>query len=170
MGFVDPAEGLQWCALSRTDDLLAATVAGSCEAAVASGASSRPFREVATLRWGVRARPAWEPHLAQVPEVLAGLDQARVTTDFSYVWEVMSAWEADVFADLRTVPDASAEAEEIRALYDERIRAIEAAVAEYHAGGEEDALATLQRIEDATPELVARFEAVGAGACAPPWS
>jgi hypothetical protein len=168
-GFFDPDEALQWCALSRADDPLAATVAGSCETAVSSGASSQPFSEEATLRWGVRARAVCEPHLALVAEAIAAMDQERVATDLSYVWEVMGGWEADVVADLRTVPAPSAEAEELLALYEERIQAIDAAVAEYHAGGQDDALATLRRIEDATPELVRRFEAVGAPACAPPW-
>jgi hypothetical protein len=162
-------EGSSWCVLSSASEVVSGTLALTCEAAARQGAFAEPFEDQGAVAWGLRARAVCEPHLAQVPEVIAGLDQERVTTDLSYVWEVMGGWEADVVADLRTVPAPTAEVEELLALYDERIQAIDAAVAEYHAGGQEDALATLRRIEDATPELVRRLEAVGAGACAPPW-
>jgi hypothetical protein len=168
-GFFDPAEGLDWCVLSRGDDVLAATVAGSCEAAVRRGASSQPLSEAATLRWGVQARAACEPHLARVADVLAGLDQDRVVADLSYVWEVMGGWESDVLGDLHALPGASTEAAEILTLYDARVATIEAAVDEYHAGGQEHALATLRQLEAEAPDLVARFEAIGAAVCAPPW-
>lgn len=163
-------EASSWCVLSSTSELVSGTLALTCEAAAQQGALSRRLEDEGTLAWGVRARAVCEPHLAQVPDVLAGLDPDRTATDLSYVWEVMGDWESDVVADLRAVPAPSAEAEEILALYDARVQAIDAAVAEYHAGGEDDALATFRRLEDQAQELVARFEAVGAGACAPPWA
>jgi hypothetical protein len=63
----------------------------------------------------------------------------------------------------------SAEAEEVLALYEARIEAIRVAVDRYHGGQRRKALADLQRIQDETPELVARFATLGAPACAPPW-
>jgi hypothetical protein len=169
VGFFDPDEPLDWCVLSGADDPLAAAVAGSCETAVARGASSQPFREEATLRWGVEARAVCEPHLTLVAETVAASVQSPAETDLSYVWKVAGDWEAEVVADLRAVPAPSAEAEELMALYEERIQAVDAAVDEYHAGDEEDALATFRSIEEGTHELVQRFEAVGAPACAPAW-
>jgi hypothetical protein len=168
VGFFDPHNGLAWCVLSAEETVLAGTIAGSCEAA-AGGVDRKPLAEPATLGWGVQAEAACQKWLAAVPGVLASLDQERVQTDLSYVWEVMRLWEVDVIAELRALPSASAEVEELLALYEARAAEIDAAVAEYHAGGTEDALARLQGVEDETPELVARFEAVGAGACAPHW-
>jgi hypothetical protein len=161
-------EASSWCVLSRGDDLAAGTLALTCEAAVRQGAVGRPLSEAASVGWSLRARTACEPHLARVPEVIASLDQDRLNADFSYVWEVMGAYEAAVVADLRALPAPPAEVEAILALYEERITAIQAAVDQYHAGGEEEALAALRSIELETPQLVARFETLGAP-CAPPW-
>lgn len=158
-----------WCVLSRGEDLAAGTFALTCEAVVRQGALGRPVHDTSSLGWGIHARAVCEPHLARVPEVLASLDQDRVVTDLSYVWEVMGSYEKAVVADLRAVLAPPPEVEEVLALYEERIAAIDAAVADYHAGGQEQALAALRRIELATPRLVARFETLGAGACAPPW-
>jgi hypothetical protein len=169
VGFFDPQNGLVWCVLSAEETVLAGTVAGSCEAAAVGGTGRRPLSDPATLEWGVRAEAACQKWLAAVPGVLASLDQERMQTDLSYVWEVMRSWEVDVIAELRALPSASAEVEELLALYEARAAKIDAAVAEYHAGGTEDALATLRRVEDEAPDLVARFETVGAGACAPHW-
>jgi hypothetical protein len=162
-------EASSWCVLSRGEDLAAGTLALTCEAAVRQGAVGRPLSEAASVGWSLRARTACEPHLAHVPEVIASLDQDRLNTDFSYVWEVMGAYEAAVVADLRALPAPPAEVEEILVLYEERIAAIQAAVDQYHAGGEEEGLAALRSIELETPQLVARFETLGAPACAPPW-
>ena len=141
----------------------------SCDAAVRADAVAQPLGEIATLGWGLRAGNICEPHLARVPEVLAGLDQERMISDFSYVWEVMGSFEAELVADLRSVRVPSAEAEKVLALYEARIEAIRAAVDQYHAGREEKALAELQRIQDDTPKLTARLTTLGAAQCAPPW-
>jgi hypothetical protein len=170
VGVMPDNTGRPWCVISHGDVVLSESMALSCEAAAQQGAVAQAFHDGATLRWGLRAQAACEPHLAQVPEVLAGLDQERMVTDLSYVWDVMGSFEADVVADLRALPDASTETDELLALYDARLAKIDAAVAEYQAGGQADALAALRRVEDETPDLVARFEAVGAPACAPAWS
>jgi hypothetical protein len=162
-------EASSWCVLSDGDNIADGTLALTCEAAVRQGAIGRPLREQGSVAWGIRARAACEPHLARVAEVLAGLDGDRLAADFSYVWQVMGEYEAGVVADLRALPAPPPEAAEIIARYEARIVSIEAAVAQYHAGGEEQALATFQRLEGETPALLARFEALGAGACAPPW-
>ena len=162
-------EASSWCVLSRGGKIAAGAFALTCETAVRTGVIDRPLRDEASLAWGLRARAACEPHLARVPEVLASLDQDRVVADLSYVWEVMGFYEKAVVADLRALPAPPPEVQEILALYEERIAAIDAAVDEYHAGGQEHALEALRRIELDTPQLVARFETVGAGACAPPW-
>jgi hypothetical protein len=158
-----------WCVLSRGKELVAGGMAMSCDAAVRADAVAQPLGEIATLGWGLRAGNICEPHLARVPEVLAGLDQERMISDFSYVWEVMGSFEAELVADLRSVRVPSAEAEKVLALYEARIEAIRAAVDQYHAGREEKALAELQRIQDDTPKLTARLTTLGAAQCAPPW-
>jgi hypothetical protein len=158
-----------WCVLSRGDVLAAGAMAFSCEEAQRVEAVARPLEGLGTLGWGVRAGKLCEPRFARVPEVIAGMDQERVMTDLSYVWEVMSSYEAELVADLRSVGVPSADAEEVLALYEARIEAIRAAVDHYHTGGRRKALADLQDIESRTPELVARLTALGARACAPPW-
>jgi hypothetical protein len=158
-----------WCVLSRGDELVAGAMALNCEEAVRVGAVARPLNDIGTLGWGLRAAKRCEPYLARVPEVIAGLDQERMISDLSYVWEVMGAFEAELVVDLRSVEVPSAEAEEVLALYEARVEAIRAAVDRYHTGGRRKALTDLQDIESRTPELVARLTALGAPACAPPW-
>jgi hypothetical protein len=158
-----------WCVLSRGQVLAAGAMAFSCEEAQRVEAVARPLEGLGTLGWGVLAGKLCEPRFAQVPEVIAGMDQERVVNDLSYVWEVMSAFEAELVADLRSVGVPSAEAEEVLALYEARIEAIRAAVDRYHTGGRRKALADLHEIESRTPELVARLTALGAPTCAPPW-
>jgi hypothetical protein len=158
-----------WCVLSRGKELVADAMAQSCEAAVLAGAVARPLSETETLAWGARAGSLCEPHLARVPEVIAGIDQERAVHDLSHVWEVMGAYEAELVADLRSVRVSSLEVEEVLARYEARIEAIRAAVDRYHSGQERKALADLEGIESETPELVARLTSLGAPQCAPPW-
>jgi hypothetical protein len=158
-----------WCVLSRGDVLAAGAMAFSCEEAQRVEAVAQPLEDLGTLGWGVLAGNLCEPHLARVPELIAGLDQERMVADLSYVWEVMGAYEAELVADLRSVHVPAGGAEEVLALYEARIEAITAAVDQYHAGRREAALAELQRIQDSTPELTARLTALGAAQCAPPW-
>jgi hypothetical protein len=158
-----------WCVISRGKELVAAGMAMSCEDAVRAEAVAQPLGEIATLGWGLRAGNVCEPHLARVANVIGGLDQERMMSDLSYIWEVMSSYEAELVADLRSVRVRSAEAEEVLVLYEARIEAIRAAVDRYHTGQREKALAKLQQIQDSTPELTARLTALGAASCAPPW-
>jgi hypothetical protein len=158
-----------WCVLSRGEELLASTLAQTCEAAVQSGSVARPLTDRATLGWGARAGSLCDPHLARVPEVIAGVDQERAVTDLSHVWEVMGSYEADILVTLRSVRVPSAEVDEVLSLYEARIEAIRAAVDRYHAGQKRKALADLSRIEGETAVLVSRFESLGAPQCAPPW-
>jgi hypothetical protein len=162
-------EASSWCVLTEGENLAAGTLALSCEAAVRQGSVARPLRDKGSVGWGVQARAVCEPRLAEVPEVIASLDQDRLIADLSYVWAVMGEHEASLVAELRALPAPPPEAAEILALYESRIATIEATVAHYHAGAEEEALATFRRLEEEAPELLARFEALGAGACAPPW-
>jgi hypothetical protein len=158
-----------WCVLSRGNELVAGAMAQSCEAAVQAGSVATALSETATLGWGALADGLCEPHLARVPEVVAGMATERAVHDLSYVWEVMGAYEADLVAELRSVSAPSLEVEAVLALYEARIAAIRAAVDRYHAGQRRKALADLSRIEGETAELVKRFETLGAPQCAPPW-
>lgn len=158
-----------WCVLSRGDEVAATATAFSCEEAQRVDAVARPLGDLGTLGWGVLAGNLCEPRFAQVPEVIAGLDQERMVTDLSYVWEVMGAYEAELVADLRSVHVPSAEAEEVLTLYEARVEAITAAVDRYHSGRRRKALVDLRGIESRTPELVALLTSLGAPQCAPPW-